>query len=323
MTDVALGVSPVESAPTPREPLVLPGGRTIVVLLVVIGLILGFGVAYLVFREPAGPSIYDGAPSITEFDLPAVKPSGQVDLSSAPPATPVVANEPASARAALVQYLDAEITKTSDIAFGLVDAKTQQSDGPAANWQNTRANRLLPEQYKVLGERSDADGVEVTIAATRTPSVSALTGLIPARSEETWRVVNDGGWRVVRGRPVEVRPVLASDEAATAVGADWLERAAACDKAGTASLQLSSTLLGSPVISKSTCETKATWTAGKAFPVSELPNSTIFVSAYGPGVGRWARAVPVTGPSRYTIVLAPIGDEWRVMGLIPQGSPRP
>ncbi len=323
MTDVALGVSPVESVPTLREPSVLPGRRLIVALLVVIGLILGFGVAYLVFREPAGPSIYDGAPSVTEFDLPATKPSGQVDLSSSPPSTPVVANEPASARAALVRYLDAEITKTSDVAFGLVDAKTQQSDGPVANWQNTRANRLLPEQYKVLSERSDADGVELTISASRAPAVSALIGLVPAKSEETWRVVNDGGWRVVRGRPVEVRPLLPVDAAATTAGAAWLERAAACDDTGTASLQLTANLLGAPSIATSICKDKANWTAGKAFPAAELPNSTVLVSAYGPGVGRWARAVPVTGPSRYTIVLAPLGDEWRVMGLIPEGSPRP
>jgi hypothetical protein len=138
-----------------------------------------------------------------------------------------------------------------------------------------------------------------------------------------WRVVNESGWRVFRGRAVDVRPELPSDAAASSAGAAGLERSKACDTAGATALQLSATLLGSPDLRDAPCKNKGTWSAGAAIPLSEITNPTVIVSAYGPGVGRWARAVPVTGAVRFTIVLVPLGDEWRVTGVIPEGSPRP
>lgn len=321
MTDVALGVTPVETIPALRERSSLPGRRTVVALLVVIGLILGFGVAYLIFREPAGPSNFDGAPSITEFDLPAPLPAASATAAATP--TPVVAAEPATPRAALEQFLNAEIARTPDTSFALLDGPSRQTNGTVAAWQASRANRLLPETFTITGEKSTAGGTDLTISATRTPAVTTVTGLVPAKSEETWRVVEDGGWRVVGGRPTDVRPILPSDALATSAAAAWLERVASCDTDGAVPLQLSANLSGAPGLRNTPCKSKGTWTAGKAFPVSELVNSTVFVSAYGSSVGRWARAVPAVGNGRFTIVLAPLGDEWRVMGLVPVGTSSP
>lgn len=292
----------------------------VVVPLVLLGLALGFGAAALVFRPDPAPSVFAGAPSVTAFDLPAAPPSPNAAVATTAPAPAV---EPTSARDALQRYLDAEVARRDEESFALVDPKTRESDGPVAAWRNSRPNRLLPEQFTILAEAPVAGGVELTVAATRRPSVSPQTGLVPARSEETWRVVDTGGWRVLGGRPVDVRPALPSDAAASAAGAAWLQRTATCDEAGATALQLSENLLGSPDLRAGTCTSKGAWTAGPAVPVSELSNPTVFVSAYGPGVGRWARAVPVTGPGRYTIVLVPLGDEWRVTGVIPEGSPRP
>ena len=321
MTDLALGVTPVKPVPTLRDRSALPGRRTIVALLVVIGLILGFGVAYLAFREPTGPSNFDGAPSITEFDLPAPLPTAGAADATIP--TPVVVSEPATPRAALEQFLNAEIARTPDASFALLDGPTRQTNGTVAAWQSTRANRLLPEQFTVIGEKSTPVGTDLTISATRTPAVTTVTGLVPAKSEETWRVVKDGGWRVVGGRATDVRPILPSDALATSAAAAWLEKVASCDAEGALPLQLSANLSGAPGFRDVPCKAKGTWTAGKAFPVSELVNSTVFVSAYGSSVGRWARAVPAVGNGRFTIVLAPLGDEWRVMGLVPQGTSSP
>lgn len=317
MTDVAECAADEEVATPPSRRRLR---RLSVIPLVVLGLVLGFAAAALAFRPDPAPSVFAGAPSITEFQLPAG--------SAAPAAAPAAAarapiEEPASARDALQRYLDAEIAGRYDASFALVDPKTRESDGPVAAWGNTRSNRLLPEQFEIVGVAVVAEGVDLTVTASRTPAVSALTGLVPARSQETWRVVDTGGWRVLGGRPVDVRPELPSEAAAAATGAAWLERAMACDEQGATALQLSANLLGSPGLRAATCKSKATWTAGDAVPLSELSNPTVFLSAYGPGVGRWARAVPVTGPGRYTIVLVPLGDEWRVTGVVPDGSPRP
>ncbi len=320
MTDVLPSRDDVEVSQVADGDSAPPRRRKLIVALVVGGLLVGFGLAYLVFREPAGPSLFAGEPSISKFDLPA---AGGVQTPSETTIAPPVANEPANPRAALEQFLAAEVSKQADVSFALLDAKTRETAGPAAAWLQNRANRLLPEQFTITGEKSTAEGIELTISASRTPAVSNVTGLAPAQSEETWRIVKEEGWRVLTGRPFDVRPVLPSDEGATTVGAQWLDRAADCDKAGASALQLSENLIGAPSLQDFTCKTKVEWTAGKAFPVSELPNSTVLVAAYGPGVGRWARAVPVTGKGRFTIVLAPLGNEWRVAGVIPEGSPRP
>ncbi|HVF32644.1 MAG TPA: hypothetical protein VM933_06375 [Acidimicrobiales bacterium] len=294
--------------------------RFVVLPLVVLALVVGFAAAALVFRPDPAPSAFDGVPSVSRLDLPARRGGPE---AAAPAVAPVVAEEPSSAREALQRYLDAEVARQYDVSFALVDAKTRESEGPVAAWSNSRANRLLPEQFTIVDEVASPDGTDVTVSAIRTPAVSPQTGLVPARSQETWRVVKAEGWRVLRGRPADVRPELPSDAAATAVGAAWLERAAACDATGAAALQLSVNLLGSPDLRDATCKNRSTWSAGSAIPVSEISNSTVIVSAYGPGVGRWARAVPVTGAGRFTIVLVPLGAEWRVTGLVPEGSPRP
>ncbi len=320
MIDVASDPDVVGAEPTPDQEAPARRRRSWLIPLVIVGLVAGFGIAYFVFRAPSAPSAFDGQPSVKKFDLPAAKPPLSSAASTSPPA---VAVEPGSAREALGMYLDAEIARNFETSFALLDPATQTASGPVAAWLNERPNRLLPESYTIDSEQAGDDGVDLTISATRTPAVSSATGLIPGRSVETWRVVNDGGWRVLRGRPTDVRPQLPSDASATETGAAWLDRAATCDTKGAEALQLSANLLGAPSLRDATCKNKGTWTAGKAVSLSELPNSTVFVSAYGPAVGRWARAVPVTGAGRYTIVLAPLGTEWRVMGVIPQGSPRP
>jgi hypothetical protein len=41
-----------------------------------------------------------------------------------------------------------------------------------------------------------------------------------------------------------------------------------------------------------------------------------FVTAFGPETGSWARVVPVTAPVSLRAVVAPIGDEWVVVGVL-------
>ena len=297
-----------------------PARRLLVALLVVIGLLLGFAVAALVFREE-GPSNFSGAPSVQTLDLPA---AGAIAAVTPAPA-PAAITEPASPRAALEQFLAAEVERRSDVSFALLDAATAQRVGTVAAWQSQRANRLLPETFTVNAVAEDPSGADVTISAVRTPAVTPLNGLVPARSDEVWRVENaNSTWRVRDGRPAEVRPVLPPDAAAVTTAAAWLERAEACDAEGQAALQLPGVLLGAPSLADSPCDAPDAFSAaGTSVPLAELSNSTVFVSAFGAGVGRWARAVAVGGAARFTIVLAPLGDEWRVMGVVADASPKP
>lgn len=298
----------------------MPGRRLRIVLVVVIGLLLGFAVAALVLREER-PSNFSGPASVETIDLPAAGATAAV----APVVGPAAIDEPTSARAALERFLDAEIDRRSDVSFALLDADTAREFGTVAAWQSQRANRLLPEAFTVTSTTPTASGVDVLVAATRTPGVNPLNGLVPARSDEVWRVRNaDGAWRVERGRPAEVRPMLPPAAAAVGVARTWLARSGACDAEGMAALQLPGAPLGAPGLAAEPCDRVESFSAASAsVPLAELSNSTVFVSAFGPGVGRWARAVVVDGEPRFTIVLAPLGDEWRVMGLVADASPRP
>ena len=297
-----------------------PGRRVLVGLITVIGLLLGFAVAALLFRDE-GPSNFSGAPSVETVDLPA----GGAIASVTPTTVPAPIAEPATAPEALEQFLTAERERRGESSFALLDATTAGEFGSVAAWTSQRANRLLPETFTITSVTPTVAGADVTIAAQRTPAVTPLTGLVPARSEEVWRLDRStGAWRVQRGRAAEVRPLLPPDAAAQVVAASWLERAAACDDEGRKALQLPGELLGSPALAAGPCDRPdSPSVGGTAVPLAEVSNSTVFVSAFGPGVGRWARAVAVDGDPRFTIVLAPLGDEWRVMGVVADASPRP
>ena len=297
-----------------------PGRRVLIGLVVVIGLLFGFAVASLIFREEA-PSNFSGAPSVDRIDLPA---AGAI-ASVTPVLAPAAIEEPGSAESALRQFLDAEIARRSDVSFALLDDRTATRFGTVAAWQSQRANRLLPESFTVTSTTPTASGADVTIEARRTPAITPLNGLVPAQSTEIWRVDNGSGrWRVQSGQPADVRPVLPSDAAAVDVARAWLAAAEACEQPAMAASQLGGALLGSPALAAAPCDRPESFSAsGDAVVLAEQSNSTVFVSAFGPGVGRWARAVAVDGDPRFTIVLAPLGDEWRVMGLVADASPRP
>lgn len=289
-----------------------PGKRVLIGLAVMTGLLLGGGGAALHYRTPA-PSNFSGAASVTTLDLPAsgalAAPTPLLQPASVPP--------PDSPTSALQQYLDAEIAGNSAVALALVDRATRERVGVVAAWVADRPNRLRPATYRILGTKPVAAGVELAVDARRDPSINPLTGFVPARSKETWLAVEEDGWRIATGRPIDMRPELPSDAAATEAASRWLAASAGCDERAAAAIQLSPTLLGASGIGDELCDISGEVSASPATSLSRATDSTPFVSAFGGSVGDWGRAVSVTGAVRFTIVLAPLGDEWRVMGLVP------
>ena len=57
-------------------------------------------------------------------------------------------------------------------------------------------------------------------------------------------------------------------------------------------------------------------TVGKVGRLESGPTSAELVAQYTDAALEWARVVPVEAPiTPFTVVLAPIGDEWRVVGV--------
>jgi hypothetical protein len=296
-------------------------------LMAVIGMTVGIGVTYLALRPTPAPSVFGGPPSVKHYDRPATA-TGQIGVTLPAAFTPVApASEPLTARAALSSFLDAEIADLdgasparSEASFALLEPDAQREVGSVAAWRQTRAERVVPASYVITNERRVDNRVELTVAASRTPSITPFRGLVAAETTEVWSLAptdQTKGWRVQRGRPVSVAPHLAADSAAVTDAQRWIDGASRCDRSIVA-LQLQRDLLGSPQLAQLACTTKGTWRATGALPVGDLDDITPFVATYGSGVGRWGRGVEVAnGDKRFVVVVGPVGDDWRVMGLLP------
>ncbi len=301
-----------------------------VVVTIAVGLVIGIGVTYTALRPHDEPSVsaFDGAPSVQTIDRPAGLTS-----RSAPTAEEILANatitaasvatpaaEPANARAALTEFLTAEAADRSETSFALLTPDVQRRYGSLAAWRQSRSDRVVPQRFTILGESAvNATQSVVTIRAERSPSITPFRGLVPAESTERWALEQNEAsqWRVRSASATTTEPQLPADADARAVAQQWVDRAAACETAATRALQVAPDLVGATDLSGLACEAGGLWsTTSEAVPVADLPDVTAFVAAFGPSVGRWARGVVVAnGDQQMTVILGPLGGEWRVVGL--------
>jgi hypothetical protein len=273
-------------------------------------------------------SAFDGPPSVKTIDRPAGStarpaPSGDEILANATDTAASVADpavEPADARAALTEFLNAEATDRSETSFALLAPDVQRRYGSLAAWRQSRSDRAVPRRFTILDERAvDASHAVVTIRAERNPSITPFRGLVAAESTERWALETSAAsrWRVRSASATTTEPHLPSDVDARATAQQWVERAAACETGATRSLQVAPDLVGGTDLSGLACEAGGIWsTTSGAVPVADLPDVTAFVAAFGPSVGRWARGVVVAnGDQHMTVILGPLGRDWRVVGL--------
>lgn len=299
-----------------------------VVLTATIGLLVGLGVTYIALNDGDGAdSRFDGPPSVQTIERPAgaatdagITGAGILEQARQPATFAAPEREPTSARTALQQFLEAEATDRSDASFALLAPDAQRGFGSVAAWRQTRAERVIPRSATVTTERpAGAGATDVTVVASRIPEITPFRGFVPATATEVWRVRRtDVGWRVAGGRARTSEPELAPDALAVDTTRRWVEGARRCEEAVT-ELQLAPQLLGKPELADALCtaDADAAWSAEQVVrPAADLPDLTSFVAAYGPSVGRWARGVVVRSDgNEFTVVLGPLGQEWRVMGL--------
>src|ERR671911_358414 len=165
------------------------------------------------------------------------------------------------------------------------------------------------------GGRAAAD---VTVTLAHPAAIDPFAGLVPARTVEVWRASRqDGRWRVA-AEPVSLRAQLPGDDRAPEAVSAWVERLLDCDRPGAADLQAGAELYGPADLAELPCTERGRWTvaAPEGFDAAVEPEA--YVAAFGPEVGAWARLVPVQGPrTRFSVVVGPLGDAWRVLGTDP------
>jgi hypothetical protein len=254
---------------------------------------------------------------VQRLDLPA----GAAAPAAAVPggggtAAPVRAG---SARAAVQRFLQAGAGGDFAVAYDLLDQAGRKRYPSLARFTRAQADRAGVTAVRVGRERRAGDArADVTATLSHPAAIDPFTGLVPARTVEVWRASRqDGRWRVAAG-PVSVRADLPADDRAPGAVSAWVERLLGCDRQGAAGLQAGAELYGPADLAGLPCQERGRWTvaAPESFDAAVEPEA--YVAAFGPEVGSWARLVPVQGPrSRFSVVVAPLGDAWRVLGTDP------
>ena len=127
----------------------------------------------------------------------------------------------------------------------------------------------------------------------------------------------------IAAAPVSVRADLPSDRGAPEAVTSWVQRLLACDRQAAAGLQAGTDLYGPGDLAELPCKERGRWTvaAPQGFDAAVEPEA--YVAAFGPEVNAWARLVPVQGPrTRFSVVVGPLGDTWRVLGTDPVQATR-
>jgi hypothetical protein len=231
-----------------------------------------------------------------------------------PPAAP--ANTPV---AAVTGFLDAEAAGDFASSYGSLSGPDRLRAGSHGDWTTLHAQLPAIRGFTLGGTRSAPDRAEITAEMEFQPGLDTIVGLVPARAKATWiAVAEDGGWRVDFDNSTLV-PEYPPDAAAVDAATSWLSARAQCRRAP----QYRDGLLGVTALAADLCGARGQVRVRTAAPLRAGTGVEPFVAAFGPDVFTWARTVPVQSPMSMSVVLAPIGERWVVIGALeslPGGS---
>jgi hypothetical protein len=113
-----------------------------------------------------------------------------------------------------------------------------------------------------------------------------------------------------------VEPRLADESGASEAARTWLAQRIDCAPAE----EYEGGLLGNPGLAESLCGESGPVEVGQPGPLDDKFDAAQFVGAFGPEFDLWGWAVTVESPTPLRVVLAPVGDEWVVIGVLPAGE---
>jgi hypothetical protein len=179
-----------------------------------------------------------------------------------------------------------------------------------AQWRQARQDLPAVLDFTV----NSVDG-KVVATVTHEPTLDPFVGLVPARELQTWTPERSGDGWLLRPDPT-VDPVLPTDAGAVDAAREWYRAVQRCDQAAAERLQAVTTLFDSTSNDARVCG--AGGDARVDASVARLPAGPIsgdIVAQYSSSALSWGRVVQVVAPVPLSIVLAPLGDAWRVVGI--------
>lgn len=291
-----------------------PGtSRALIVVALVIGLAVGLGVALLLGRsggadQPAGTTgseTRDGDAEATA-ELP-------------PPDALMAPEEATDPEAALRGYLAAEAAGEWERSYDFLTTEEREVAYPStALWVSAHADFPTVTGYRIDDVQVEEEGGTATIQTLTgfEPMLDPVLGLVAARGRTTWALQQDedGTWRVDAAATTNQPLYPDSDGAAEALRA-WVDTRVACED--TADMEAG--LVGTPALARALCEEEQEQ-AIEITAIGALTDSSDvapLLSQFGPEVFAWARTARVQAATPFVAVLAPIGEEWRVVGVLP------
>jgi len=267
--------------------------------------------------NPRPPASISGSP-ISGAPVPGAAVSGE--STSGAPSTSAGRGSASAYRpnnpdpvSAVESFLIAEIDGDFEASFSLLSKADQAAAGDLAGWV-AEHYLVIPtiRGFRLTADSADGTRAEVQAGLSLEAGLDQLVGLTPEKAESTWVLFEEAGeWRISFTQS-GIDPVYLDDASAPVAVERWVLRRQNCEPAA----DWDASLLGFPSLVGTLCGSEGAIRAGIPVPLADAAESAPFLAAFGPDVGRWARVVPVDGAHPFRAVIAPIGNEWVVIGVL-------
>jgi hypothetical protein len=216
--------------------------------------------------------------------------------------------------AAVESFLEAEIQGRLAESFNFLSRADRAAHGSVAGWEAAHADLLPPVvSFSVRSGSKVKGSSEVLTEVSFIPSLDEVSGLVPGTALVTWRVVPEGGgWRISLAETV-VEARYPPESAAGEAVRRWITQRVSCTPAS----EYEGGLLGYPGLADSLCGMTGPVQLGRVGPLEDQVDAAQFIGAFGPEFDLWGRSVEVDSPTPMRVVLAPVGDDWVVIGILP------
>lgn len=290
-------------------------GRLLLVIALVLGLGAGFGAALLLRDD--GRSGAAEEPTTTTVDLGDVDPEATAALPDPDPLLdPAEATDPETA---LRGFLAAEATGEWEASYAFLTAELREMvyTSPAA-WVRAHADFPSVTAYRIdeVAVDEDAGRARITTLTGFEPVVDPVLGLVAARGRTEWLVESgEGGRWYVDASSTANRPLYPDAAGAADTARAWVDDRIACED----TTDLEAGLIGTRSLAAALCEEAQDEPVaiGEVGVLADSARTAPLLSQFGPAVFGWGRTVDVDAATPLTLVLGPLGEDWRVVAVLP------
>lgn len=218
---------------------------------------------------------------------------------------------------AVRDLLAAEQRNDRAASFLLLSRQSRTEYKDVADWTARRQQLPAVTAFRIdqgqEGEKGDKAG-KVTARVEHVPGLDPFKGLSLAREDQTFTGRKEAAGWLVDGDP-GTEPLLPPDPVAVEAATSWVAAVQACDQAKAAGLQVVPTIFGAAEGSNGLCGKQGPVASGAVERLVPGVASADIVAQYSTDALVWARVVRFSSPGTFGVVLAPLGDRWKVLGV--------